>query len=1463
VIENKSTMETVEDMEKMRLPTPLPTMQMENVPKTPEPIKEEQEEKINIAEEDEDEDVEALSPSPSAAAQKFKRWSKMIKDNLPTMNVTNASSSANVGSSNATKTKKSLKEKFNEADLASFLKERRPVSESRFRAGSADEMTVAAPVTVSTQTPTANVTSGSSVNMDTLRRRFESGGGSGRAHELTSSNMVRSAMTKKETEEEQQSTSPESGVERSDSESKARKKDKKKKEKEKKKHSTCTACNASNANSKEQKKSKKTKSKDKKAVTIANGDARKPSEERPALPPYPKVIDDWTKRGERGSHFYRQLFIKDQPDINANNPSNTPKQPQQQRDEAAKDRQPRSALKKTTTRPPQGISSPLKSTTPTLNAYLQERRMVSGSIFRSRSYYDRHGTLPISMIRSEKFFDARSRFQNGHKPVATFPRSVSNLERKSGGKRQQSGSPQGRTVGNVEGKQEVSASSTVTVEVASEPRSRSAGATPRPNSAMSDRSLAASDRSLGGQSQVDREEYKNYVLEVLHSTPKSERFQQLQNYYNLLDKALKLEKKSTSMEVHKLKSDQVLDFETWRSLRGKEKAAEELSSLLTDLKMAQKQREFLWRPKDAAELKWRGDAHLRGRDKSVEILKNKFIKIAAENGATDEIRIKLANMQETKDTYRPFWRAKSVSDVAADGEKKAAEAEGKEDEETVKTIATEHEHDIDRPANDSVTSAAGVSAAGASAVGVSASGVSGRDLPTRWPRSACLPPRSRSSLTSCQVSMLKDQLNEIFGASGQGTSTGGAPNVLGSMTSVTLSHREANPTLVTVREKLEGKRLFAKPLPDLVRRSQKSGQEDGREQTDLGQVIDGGDDGERKRLSLQIGAELRELRASPKRESSPVLQSLAKQSEDERQSVTKPIVHGVGDKTTKEREPEDSKSSKSEAKGNIIRETKSGEGAKPSNRTSSKQDPGGWGNQRSSESLSSSGASAGTVIYRQSTGNPINAKDGQPPIGQGRKRSVEELRRSFETLTKAEEEEESIKLLYGAEGLRRRYHRSPPPAPPPPGRSASFNRADFSRKRLALLTSGQPRSRSAEERTREESPATKYSRSYLSLVRAGEVARKRGILEDFGAFYDDERMAVTPTKQQMAHVDLDYITARLTDLSRPLVRRQEEGDVQGLRRRLEARGERLREQAGAAVSHSRAKLKHLCRRVGHAKILGKMVSLHDRSKEEELDAGTTELFLRAAEERDYLERIRSGDVEAKAGFFDAHLASADGFQPSSFSELDRRYPFEPAPTFSWSRRFESSLPRPKDEYTTAQRHGGFRAYYGYLPSEVAANVIEGREALRRRSRGLPTRVASLSPTRLPAESPTRPPQPSGQGNYSISRSLPGLRQPHSPLMSLSGVASSGDRFVRVSHDEDRPLDLDFFALKHASTQTDPSHSTNLISHLNEETMKPLYARILPKRHRLDRGKKPRRMTGNTHHSTDMCIISLTILFRTF
>ena len=124
---------------------------------------------------------------------------------------------------------------------------------------------------------------------------------------------------------------------------------------------------------------------------------------------------------------------------------------------------------------------------------------------------------------------------------------------------------------------------------------------------------------------------------------------------------MKLEKKSSSMEIHKLKSEAVIDFETWRKLRQKEKAGDELQMLMSSLREAQRARQFHFRPKEVASIRWKGDIRLRARDKSVENLKNHFTKIAEQKGLTDEIQNKMVEINEVKDVYKPKWRASTIN----------------------------------------------------------------------------------------------------------------------------------------------------------------------------------------------------------------------------------------------------------------------------------------------------------------------------------------------------------------------------------------------------------------------------------------------------------------------------------------------------------------------------------------------------------------------------------------------------------------------------------------------------------------------------------------------------------------------------------------------------------------------------------------------------------------------------------
>ena len=288
----------------------------------------------------------------------------------------------------------------------------------------------------------------------------------------------------------------------------------------------------------------------KKQVTIANGGP--PKATTPSAP---------------GDRFYQTLLLNDEDKhVLA----------------SRRERQSRSATRKGKKQRP---SPARKSNAPSLSSFLKEKKIVSDSVFKKWNGADQQRTItkaPIGVLQGEHFFDNRSVFENGWRPppLAIYPRSVSNLEK--------------RNVENYGGE----------MGRCHRPSSTSPG--PRPTSVMSG-TISGTPRPSGSQgslgrprpgsqgSLVDQEEYKNYILEMLHATQRSPRFQQLQAYYSILDRAMELERRSDSMEVHRLKSDELIDFDAWRKMRCKEKAKDELGLLLSNLDRAQKDREFHYR----------------------------------------------------------------------------------------------------------------------------------------------------------------------------------------------------------------------------------------------------------------------------------------------------------------------------------------------------------------------------------------------------------------------------------------------------------------------------------------------------------------------------------------------------------------------------------------------------------------------------------------------------------------------------------------------------------------------------------------------------------------------------------------------------------------------------------------------------------------------------------------------------
>ncbi|XP_033609073.1 uncharacterized protein LOC111868667 isoform X3 [Cryptotermes secundus] len=176
---------------------------------------------------------------------------------------------------------------------------------------------------------------------------------------------------------------------------------------------------------------------------------------------------------------------------------------------------------------------------------------------------------------------------------------------------------------------------------------------------------AHSTSSLNISHITDHNEYQSYVMELLHSTRKSERFRELHKFYSSLERLGQLERTASTGDLRpRLKGEEVIDYDRWKQLRTKEKEEEEMKILYKKLKEDQKKKDLLFESKDAESLRWRGerDRGLRCREKSIENLKQHFSKLSMEETDLEAARRK--DIDSKKDLYKPLWRGSSVMNLA-------------------------------------------------------------------------------------------------------------------------------------------------------------------------------------------------------------------------------------------------------------------------------------------------------------------------------------------------------------------------------------------------------------------------------------------------------------------------------------------------------------------------------------------------------------------------------------------------------------------------------------------------------------------------------------------------------------------------------------------------------------------------------------------------------------------------------
>ena len=202
---------------------------------------------------------------------------------------------------------------------------------------------------------------------------------------------------------------------------------------------------------------------------------------------------DWISTERR--KFFQSLLLQESNESNKENRSNPLNSIE--RESRSHDKKQQLSIENKT------HSTLIQSSTPTLNAFLREKKAVTDSIFRKYSPQATDTkTLPAGLQQEGHSFETGEYEQEASVP---FPRSISNLEKRNNEK---------ESLLN----QQCITDRPLSVLSQTSDNSRSTSL-PREGSFRSHKSL------------IGHEEYKKYVLELLHRNRKNKRFQQLQGYY--------------------------------------------------------------------------------------------------------------------------------------------------------------------------------------------------------------------------------------------------------------------------------------------------------------------------------------------------------------------------------------------------------------------------------------------------------------------------------------------------------------------------------------------------------------------------------------------------------------------------------------------------------------------------------------------------------------------------------------------------------------------------------------------------------------------------------------------------------------------------------------------------------------------------------------------------------------------
>nr|XP_023017455.1 uncharacterized protein LOC111506572 isoform X3 [Leptinotarsa decemlineata] len=172
------------------------------------------------------------------------------------------------------------------------------------------------------------------------------------------------------------------------------------------------------------------------------------------------------------------------------------------------------------------------------------------------------------------------------------------------------------------------------------------------------------------------EDYQKYFHDLVQSGKQSGKFKDLNQFYSEIEKVGKLER-SCSLKPRKRCEGEIIDFERWREVRTRERAERELGLLYNQIRAEEKEKGFLYLPKDVAKYKWKRefDRGLRIKEKSVEDIKEEFEKIKEEESERENS--KRRELSSLKDTYKPLWRGTSVVDIANTIVERRSQSEGR------------------------------------------------------------------------------------------------------------------------------------------------------------------------------------------------------------------------------------------------------------------------------------------------------------------------------------------------------------------------------------------------------------------------------------------------------------------------------------------------------------------------------------------------------------------------------------------------------------------------------------------------------------------------------------------------------------------------------------------------------------------------------------------------------------------